>query len=54
LLSLQTAGAQSAYPTVTEELLLHPDAGDWLMYRRTYDGAGSVPKAGTLLVFKLR
>ena len=31
LLSFQTAGAQSTYPTVTEERLLHPDAGDWLM-----------------------
>src|ERR1700740_3750227 len=31
------------YPTVTDERLLHPDAGDWLMYRRTYDGSGFTP-----------
>ena len=30
--------ASTAYPTVTDERLLHPEAGDWLMYRRTYDG----------------
>jgi len=30
----------TAYPTVTDDRLLHPDAGDWLMYRRTYDGSG--------------
>jgi hypothetical protein len=28
----------AAYPTVTDERLQHPEAGDWLMYRRTYDG----------------
>src|SRR3989442_13853397 len=31
------------YPTVTDERLQHPDAGDWLMYRRTYDGWGFIP-----------
>ena len=31
------------YPTVTDERLQHPDAGDWLMYRRTYDGSGFSP-----------
>src|SRR6266853_3864252 len=31
------------YPTVTDERLQHPDAGDWLMYRRTYDGWGFSP-----------
>src|SRR6266853_4332868 len=31
------------YPTVTDERLLHPDTGDWLMYRRTYDGFGFSP-----------
>src|ERR1700732_230918 len=31
------------YPTVTDERLLHPDTGDWLMYRRTYDGLGFSP-----------
>ena len=40
----QAAGAEStAYPTVTDDRLLHPDAGDWLMYRRTYDGSGFSP-----------
>src|SRR5246127_1630889 len=33
----------TAYPTVTDERLEHPDAGDWLMYRRTYDGWGFSP-----------
>jgi alcohol dehydrogenase (cytochrome c) len=33
----------TAYPTVTDNRLLHPDAGDWLMYRRTYDGSGFSP-----------
>src|SRR5438445_13046885 len=31
------------YPTVTDERLEHPEAGDWLMYRRTYDGFGFSP-----------
>ena len=31
------------YATVTDERLQHPDAGDWLMYRRTYDGWGFSP-----------
>src|SRR5947208_10101926 len=31
------------YPTVTDERLQYPDAGDWLMYRRTYDGSGFSP-----------
>src|SRR5258708_2355527 len=31
------------YPTVTDERLQHPEAGDWLMYRRTYDGSGFGP-----------
>jgi len=31
------------YPTVTNDRLEHPDAGDWLMYRRTYDGSGFSP-----------
>ncbi len=33
----------TGYPTVTDDRLLHPDAGDWLMYRRTYDGSGFSP-----------
>src|SRR5467141_2509647 len=31
------------YATVTDERLQHPDEGDWLMYRRTYDGWGFSP-----------
>jgi alcohol dehydrogenase (cytochrome c) len=29
--------------SVTDEMLLNPDAGDWLMWRRTYDGFGFSP-----------
>src|ERR1700758_1834621 len=40
----QTLQAESTvYPTVTDARLEHPDAGDWLMYRRTYDGSGVSP-----------
>jgi glucose dehydrogenase len=40
----QTLQAEStAYSTVTDDRLEHPDAGDWLMYRRTYDGSGFSP-----------
>jgi hypothetical protein len=41
LLAAESAFAQPAlvgakpYPKVTDERLEHPDAGDWLMYRRT-------------------
>src|ERR1700730_3068702 len=31
------------YTKVTDERLEHPAAGDWLMYRRTYDGSGYSP-----------
>ena len=31
------------YATVTDERLQHPEVGDWLMYRRTYDGSGFSP-----------
>jgi hypothetical protein len=37
-----------AYPTVTDDRLLRPDAGDWLMYRRTYDGSGFSPLKHTI------
>ncbi len=39
------AGAQSPpeYPPVTDERLVSPGPGDWLMYRRTYDGWGYSP-----------
>jgi len=44
LLCAQPALAQTtAYPTVTDARLERPDAGDWLMYRRTYDGSGFSP-----------
>ena len=36
----QEAGA---YPTVTRERLEEPGPGDWLMYRRTYNGWGYSP-----------
>ena len=39
----QPQPASVAYRTVTDALLEHPDAGDWLMYRRTYDGWGFSP-----------
>src|SRR2546428_7609070 len=31
------------YATVTDERLQHPEVGDWLMYRRTYDCSGFNP-----------
>jgi alcohol dehydrogenase (cytochrome c) len=44
LLSARPSLAQTTtYPTVTDARLEHPDAGDWLMYRRTYDGSGFSP-----------
>src|SRR5260370_40837192 len=43
LLTQQAHPASLAYPTVTDVRLQHPDAGDWLMYRRTYDGWGFSP-----------
>jgi alcohol dehydrogenase (cytochrome c) len=43
LLTQQSRAASDAYPTVTDARLEHPDAGDWLMYRRTYDGFGFSP-----------
>jgi alcohol dehydrogenase (cytochrome c) len=44
LLVTQGLHAQSMpYATVTDERLQHPEAGDWLMYRRTYDGSGFSP-----------
>jgi alcohol dehydrogenase (cytochrome c) len=38
-----TTGDAKPYPTVTDQRLEHPAAGDWLMYRRTYDGWGFSP-----------
>ena len=45
LLAAQQAQAQEAgtYPTVTRERLEEPGPGDWLMYRRTYNGWGYSP-----------
>ncbi len=49
LLAAQSAFAQdphldvNPYPKVTDERLEHPDAGDWLLYRRTYDSSGYSP-----------
>ena len=44
LLVTQVLHAEStAYPTVSDARLGHPDDGDWLMYRRTYDGSGFSP-----------
>src|SRR6266446_883399 len=49
LLAAQSAFTQGAnvdakpYPKVTDERLEHTAAGDWLMYRRTYDGSGYSP-----------
>jgi alcohol dehydrogenase (cytochrome c) len=44
LMVANVAQAQSTpYVTVTDARLEHPDAGDWLMYRRTYDGSGYSP-----------
>src|SRR5258708_23547133 len=43
LLAHQSHAQTNAYPTVTDQRLEHPDDGDWLMYRRTYDGSGFSP-----------
>jgi len=37
------AAPSSSYEPVTEQRLLQPAAGDWLMFRRTYDGQGYSP-----------
>ncbi|HWY16691.1 MAG TPA: PQQ-dependent dehydrogenase, methanol/ethanol family [Rhizomicrobium sp.] len=42
-LTHQSSADSATYPTVTASRLEHPDAGDWLMYRRTYDGSGFSP-----------
>jgi alcohol dehydrogenase (cytochrome c) len=46
VLPFLTQGLQAesaSYATVTDERLQHPEAGDWLMYRQTYDGSGFSP-----------
>ena len=47
LLAVQAAVAQDnpidALTPVTDEMLIDPPDGDWLMWRRTYDGWGYSP-----------
>jgi alcohol dehydrogenase (cytochrome c) len=39
----QTADPSRNMRPVTDEMLLHPDPSDWLMWRRTYDAFGFSP-----------
>ena len=39
----QAADAAKNLTPVTDEMLLNPPDGDWLMWRRTYDGWGYSP-----------
>jgi alcohol dehydrogenase (cytochrome c) len=41
--SLATTQGIKTYQPVTTERLLHPEPGNWLMYRRTYDSWGYSP-----------
>jgi alcohol dehydrogenase (cytochrome c) len=41
--SSRADSASTGYATVTDERLQHPADGDWLLYRRTYDGSGFSP-----------
>jgi alcohol dehydrogenase (cytochrome c) len=41
--ALQWNGVVEDYRPVTAEMLLDPPPGDWLMFRRTYDGQGHSP-----------
>ena len=41
--ALQWNGVVADYRPVTAEMLLDPPPGDWLMFRRTYDGQGHSP-----------
>ncbi|MGR8950745.1 MAG: outer membrane protein assembly factor BamB family protein, partial [Gammaproteobacteria bacterium] len=44
---LQSRGADAPiYPVVTDERLQHPEDGEWLLYRRTYDSWGYSPLSG--------
>jgi len=38
-----TAGELSSYSNVTQQRLENPEVGNWLLYRRTYDGHGFSP-----------
>ena len=40
-----TASSAGDYSPVTDKRLTHPEDGNWLMYRRTYDGWGYSPLA---------
>jgi alcohol dehydrogenase (cytochrome c) len=40
---LTIAGTLQSYVPVTDEMLAHPSDGDWLMYRRTYQGWSHSP-----------
>ena len=37
------AGEVKNYSTVTQERLQNPEPGNWMLYRRTYDGQGYSP-----------
>ncbi len=39
------AGSLKSYDPVTDQMLAHPKDGDWLMYRRTYQGWSHSPLA---------
>jgi len=43
LVAQQLHAGPTSHPTVTDARLERPDDGDWLMYRRTYDGWGFSP-----------
>src|SRR5690348_12093576 len=38
-----TAGELQSYDAVTQQRLENPEPGNWLLYRRTYDGHGFSP-----------
>ena len=38
-----SAGQIGSYSTVTQQRLENPEPGNWLLYRRTYDGHGYSP-----------
>ncbi len=43
LFSISTSAQVSQYSAVTDERLRNPEEGNWLMFRRTYDGQGYSP-----------
>jgi Glucose dehydrogenase len=40
---IATAGPIENYSPVTAERLSNPEPGNWMLYRRTYDGQGYSP-----------